>query len=77
MPAEKRFHVIRVSEDYKFVVVVHSVTGKPPWDLAELDPERAEDLVYYRCTYQDDTFQPCTERCAIQAFSGIADAVNP
>jgi hypothetical protein len=76
MPEEKRFHVIRVSEDYRFVLVVHSITGKPPWDLNESDPERPEDLTYYRCDYRNEVFEPCSERVALQAFSGIADGMG-
>lgn len=76
MSDDKRFHVIRVSEDYRFVLVVYSITGKPPWDLKESDPERREDLVYYRCDYRNDAFQECSESVALQAFSGIADGMG-
>ncbi|HAU66651.1 MAG: hypothetical protein UT30_C0011G0023 [Candidatus Uhrbacteria bacterium GW2011_GWF2_39_13] len=76
MSEEKRFHVIRVSEDYKFVLVVYSITGKPPWDLKNSNSERPEDLTYYCCDYINKVFKPCSESAALQAFSGIADGMG-
>lgn len=73
---QRKYWVIRVSQDAKFVLVVYSVDGKlpPPWGESV---HTKEDLTFQRCTYSTfPDFCECTFDAAIQAFSGVADGMG-